>query len=333
MLDCVVDHVSAFPVLHLVLLVLGVIVLARVALWAVDLIWRRVLRPATDLRKYGAKSGSWAVVTGASDGIGKAYCLELAKRGFNVVLVSRTKSKLDDVAKELETKYKVSTAVVAVDMSSSDPKIYETVSATVGSVGKIGILVNNVGLSYDYPTKYSNVSKNDEEQIIQMNIKTMHELTRIVLPHMIANRKGAIINLSSFAGEIPTPLLSVYSGAKAYVKFFSVALAHEHKRDGIDVQCVTPGLVVSNMSKIRKANLLAGVCMPDVIVKGSLNTLGQDLHCNPFWMHALISWVVRTVPENFILNKIRATNQATETRALRKKQGTSSTSGQTKKQN
>lgn len=170
--------------------------------------------------------------------------------------------------------------------------------------------VNNVGLSYDHPTKYLNVPKEVEEQIIQMNIKTMIEMTRIVLPLMTAkylfhiwnlyaggalthrlsfrSRKGAIINLSSFAGSIPTPLLSVYSGAKAYVDYFSVALAHEYKKDGIDVQSVTPGLVVSNMSKIRRANVMAGVCNPDVIAKGSLNTLGQDVHCNPFWMHALI---------------------------------------------
>jgi 17beta-estradiol 17-dehydrogenase / very-long-chain 3-oxoacyl-CoA reductase len=310
---------SAYPVLHAVVAVLGLFVLAKIGLFVASLVWRRLLRPATDLRKYGAKSGAWAVVTGASDGIGKAYCIELAKRGFNVVLVSRTKSKLDEVAKELEGKYKVQTAVVAVDMSSADPKIYQDIAATVTKVGKIGILVNNVGQSYDYPTKYLNVTKETEESLLQMNINTMHELTRIVLPLMVQNRKGAIINLSSFAGGIPTPLLSVYSAAKAYVSYFSVGLAYEYKKDGIDVQVVTPGFVVSNMSKIRKPSLLGGVCNPDVIAKGSLNSLGQDVKCNPFFMHALIEWVVHTAPANFMLNKILSTNLATEARALRRK--------------
>jgi 17beta-estradiol 17-dehydrogenase / very-long-chain 3-oxoacyl-CoA reductase len=104
------------------------------------------------------------------------------------------------------------------------------------------------------------------------------------------SRKGAIINLSSFTGGIPTPLLSVYSAAKAYVSYFSVGLAYEYKKDGIDVQVVTPGFVVSNMSKIRKPSLLGAVCNPDVIAKGSLNSLGQDVKCNPFFMHALVEY-------------------------------------------
>jgi len=317
---------SSHPALHTVVVVLGLLVLAKIAYFFGSLVWRRLLRPATDLRKYGAKSGGWAVVTGASDGIGKGYCIELARRGFNVMLISRTKAKLDEVAKELEAKYKVETAVVAADLSSTDPKIYQDIAASIAKIGKVGVLVNNVGLSYDWPTKYLNLPKETEEALIQMNINTMHELTRIVLPQMVQNRKGAIINLSSFTGCIPTPLLSVYSAAKAYVNYFSVALAHEYKKDGIAVQSVTPGFVVSNMSKFRKPNLLGGVCNPDVIAKGSLNAIGQDVHCNPFFMHALIDWVVNTAPENFILEKIRATNQATETRALRRKQGAASSS-------
>ena len=134
-------------------------------------------------------------------------------------------------------------------------------------------IVNNVGLSYDWPTKYLNLPKETEEALIQMNIKTMHELTRIVLPLMVQkyatqpcvaarvassraarhrvshfllspinSRKGAIINLSSFTGCIPTPLLSVYSAAKAYVNYFSVALAHEYARaflsEDEDEQCL-----------------------------------------------------------------------------------------------
>jgi len=323
LLSGAVKEVSAYPAVHIALLALGLLAVARVALFVLDLLWRRVLRPATNLRKYGAKAGGWAVVTGASDGIGKAFCIELAKRGFNVVLISRTKSKLDELAKQLEDKYKVKTAVVAVDMSSTDPRIYQTIAATLSNAGKIGILVNNVGLSYEHPTKYLNLPKEVEEQLVQMNIRTMHEMTRIVLPLMVSNRKGAIINLSSFAGSVPTPLLSVYSGVKAYINYFSIALAHEYKKDGIDVQAVTPGLVVSNMSKIRKANTLAGVCNPDVIAKGSLNTIGKDVRCNPFWMHALIDWVFRALPENFVVGKIRSINASTEARALRKKQASS----------
>jgi 17beta-estradiol 17-dehydrogenase / very-long-chain 3-oxoacyl-CoA reductase len=314
--DCIVEHLLSHPALHFLLLGLGLLVLFKISLSFLSLIWRRLLRPATNLEKYGAKYPAWAVVTGASDGIGKAYCIELAKRGFNVALISRTKSKLDQVAEELVSKYKVQTAVISADLSSSDPNIYSDIAAALNQLGRIGILVNNVGLSYEYPMKYLELSKEKEEELIQLNIKALNELTRIVLPQMVKNRKGAVINLSSFTGCVPTPLLSVYSASKAYVDFLTTALAFEYKKDGIDFQSVTPGFVVSNMSKIRKASLM--VCNPDVIAKGSLNSLGQDLHCNPFFMHALLDWVVRTAPENFMLNKIRTTNEAIGARARKR---------------
>ena len=105
---------------------------------------------ARDLKKCGA----WAVVTGATDGIGKAYCEALAKRGLNVVLISRTLSKLQDCAKEIEEKYKVSTKIVAADFSkASNAGFTDPIAAAIKDL-TIGVLVNNVGLSYDMPAYF-----------------------------------------------------------------------------------------------------------------------------------------------------------------------------------
>ena len=100
---------------------------------------------AVNLKKYG----SWAVVTGCTDGIGKAYAEHLAKRGLNIVLISRTLEKLQEQAKFITDKYKVETKVIAVDFTEQT-SIYTTIRNELGDLD-IGVLVNNVGMSYKYP--------------------------------------------------------------------------------------------------------------------------------------------------------------------------------------
>jgi len=137
-----------------------------------------------------------------------------------------------------------------------------------------------------------------------VNTAALNEMTRLVLPGMVSRKKGGIVNVSSLSGVVPAPMLSTYSGTKAYINFFSHCLAAEYKRSGIAVQSITPGMTVSEMSKIRKPSLLGGVTMPGVIAKGSLDTLGLENHWSPFWVHALIEYVMHTLPLSLVLDKI-----------------------------
>lgn len=290
-----------------VLTVVGAFVIARFLLWDLGVeLYKRLLRPATSLKKFGAKDGAWAVVTGSSDGIGKVYALELAKRGFNILLISRTKSKLDDVASEIKKKYKVNTAVLAVDFTSSDESFYDEIKTTIDTKCQpVGILVNNVGMSFPFPGNFLDVSKELCDNIINVNIKSVNEMTRIVLPKMVDRQAGGIINVSSISGAVPAPMLSTYSASKAYVNFFSQCVATEYARSGIAVQAITPSLVVSNMSKLRKPSLAQGVTTPEVVVNGSLATLGSEIHWSPFWVHALQEWAMkRVLPLSYVLNNI-----------------------------
>ena len=172
---------------------------------------------AVNLKKYG----SWAVVTGCTDGIGKAYAEQLAKRGLNIVLISRTLEKLQEQAKFITDKYKVETKVIAVDFTEQN-SIYTTIRNELGDLD-IGVLVNNVGMSYKYPEFFDIYGESDKDlsNLINCNITSLTKVTAIVLPNMVKKRKGIIINNASGSGRIPTPLLTVYSATKAYVDFFS----------------------------------------------------------------------------------------------------------------
>jgi len=275
--------------------------------------------PYSALKKLGANNGAWAVVTGASDGIGKAYSFELAKRGFNVLLISRTKSKLDAVAEEIKTKYpKIETQTEALDFIAANDQTFENLRGVIAKLGKVSVLVNNVGINYEHPEKFIEADNQLNNNIVHVNIYGTNQMTRIVLPIMIENKAGAIINLSSMAGRVPTPLLAVYSATKAYIDFFSKCLNEEHARDGIIVQSVTPGMVVSNMSKIRRTSLM--VCAPELIAARSVGRLGKELELSPYHFHGLLNHVMGQIaPLSTIVGYIHKTNIGIRTRALRKK--------------
>lgn len=170
-----------------------------------------------DFKKYG----SWAVVTGCTDGIGKAYTEQLAKRGLNIVLISRTQSKLEELAKELEDKYSIHTKCVAADFTEQTA-IYPKIKAALADLS-IAVLVNNVGMSYKYPDYLDAILVDDQftNSMINCNITSMTKMTGFVLPGMVSRKGGVIINVASASGRIPTPFLTVYSATKAYMDFFS----------------------------------------------------------------------------------------------------------------
>jgi len=281
--------------------------------------YKRFLRPACNLSKYGADkqktSRSWAAVTGASDGIGKAFAKELGKRGFNVLLLSRTESKLIEVGKDIEQQCGVKTDYMAVDFSSTDPSLYEAIADKISSL-KVGVLVNNVGVNLSYPDQFLNTDAAINDKILNVNIRAALEMTRVVLPSMVSNGGGGIINLGSLSGMVPTPMLSTYSGGKAFLKYFSLCIDREYKDKGIDSMIITPALVVSNMSKIRRTSLF--VSSPEVIAKSTLDNLGREVVWCPALMHSIQEWVMRILPRDMIIKQVHRVNLTTKKRALRK---------------
>jgi len=293
----------------------GVITISYSLFTFIKFLLKHFKKPSDNVLKKLAKNDSqWAVVTGASDGIGKAYAKTLAKKGFNIFLISRTQSKLEAVAKEIELE-NVKTKIKSVDFINADDSIFNEIEEELSPLS-IAILVNNVGVNYSFPQHFLEAKENEDSNIIKVNITVTNKMTRITLPKMIENGGGAIINLSSMAGRIPQPMLAVYSGTKAYIDFFSKSLAQEYKNQGIIVQSVTPGLVVSNMSKVRKTSMI--VCSPEVIATRSLGKLGDEIELSPFYTHGILNHVFKILPNSFTSNYLYKMNKGIQKKALRK---------------
>lgn len=263
--------------------------------------------------------GKWAVVTGATDGIGKAYAEELARRGFAIVLISRSQEKLDDVSKAISSKCGVETKTIAADFSAVD--IYSRIEDGLAGL-EIGVLVNNVGISYTYPEFFLNVPELDAfiDTMVNVNVTSVCQMTRLVLPRMVERKKGAILNISSASGMYPVPLLTVYSASKAFVDFFSRGLQAEYKSKGIIIQSVLPFYVATKLSRIRRATL--DKPNPDRYVSAELNTVGLQTQTNGYLPHAIMGWVTALLPAKVLGGYVMGMGLSQRARYLKKqKQG------------
>jgi len=249
-----------------------------------------------NLRKYGPK-GSWAIVTGASDGIGKEFAIQLANKGFNLILVSRTESKLQRLATEIEQKYvgsSIKTKILAMDFTKNDDADYAKLKQLVEGLD-IAILINNVGQSHSMPVPFTLTPEKEMTDIITINCFGTLKVTHIVAPLLVKRKKGLILTMGSFSGLLPIPLLATYSGSKAFLQYWSTALGAELKPQGVDVELVISYMVTTAMSKIRRTS--ATTPNPRQFVKNVLAKIGRSggaqsfgYSSTPYWSHALMQW-------------------------------------------
>lgn len=297
--DCTVTNAFIYAALAV-----GVAKIVFTALSFGAIILESYILPPVNFSKYGAKQDSWAVITGASDGIGKEYAFQLAQKGFNIVLVSRTQSKLDLVATEIQTKFKTETKVVAFDATTDAPENYEQLSKAVEGL-PVTVLINNVGQSHSIPVPFLETSDDEMANIIKLNNIVTLKITKLLTPLIIANAKkqkgvrGLILTMGSFSGLVPTPYLAVYSGSKAFLQNWSAALAGELKPQGVDVELVISYLVTSAMSKIKYSSFT--IPNPKQFVKATLNNVGRRVGAQerfatitPYPSHALMHWGIDT---------------------------------------
>ena len=278
---------------------LGLLIVAKFVLSTVcsftKWIYVFFLSGTVDFKKFG----KWAVVTGATDGIGKEYSEQLAKKGMCVVLVSRTMDKLETTAAQISEKYNVETKVIAVDFSRTD--IYDKLTSELGDLD-IGVLVNNVGMSYDYPQYFHEVPVEKVEAVLNVNSLSLAEMTRIVLPRMLERKKGIIINIGSMAGDRTIPLLAEYSGAKAFVSFFTRCIQYEYRdKQSIIIQYVAPSTVATRLSNIRP-----GVFSPTAksYVCSALKSVGKLSVTTGCFAHEIQYLLFMNLVPNFLQNAV-----------------------------
>ncbi len=185
-----------------------------------------------------------ALITGAGKGIGKAVALALAAEGVNVALLARTKTDLEQVAKEIEP-YGVKTVVVTADISDIE-SVNQAVNTVLGEFKSIDILINNAGIGKF--GKFLDLAPEDFENIIKVNLFGIYYATRAVLSGMIEQQGGDIINISSTAGLKGAAITSAYSASKFAVMGLTESLMQEVRKHNIRVTALTPSTVATDMA-------------------------------------------------------------------------------------
>jgi len=192
---------------------------------------------------------STALITGASNGIGKELAYLFAKHQYNVVLVARNEQKLTQIASELEHNFGITAHVITQDLSSKEAD--EIIANQLHEKRiEIDVLVNNAG--FGLYGEFAHTSLDEEIRMIQVNITTLTAITKRLIPHMIKRKSGRILNVASTAAFQPGPLMSVYYATKAYVLSFSEALANELKDYNITVTALCPGPTKTGFSEQAK---------------------------------------------------------------------------------
>lgn len=180
--------------------------------------------------------GEWALVTGASSGIGRMFARKLAAAGFDLVIAARRIGLLEELRDELTRDHGVQVRCLQVDLSLDD--CLEHVSAACGDI-EIGMMIHNAGSGV--PGLFSESDIAVEKALMRLNCISPVEITRHFLPGMLARRKGAIILVSSLMGFQGVPYMANYSATKGYLLNFGEALHHECKDTGVDVLVLAPG--------------------------------------------------------------------------------------------
>ena len=239
---------------------------------------------------FAQRYGPWALVTGASSGIGREFARQLAARGLSVILVARRSERLEALADELAMRHAIDTRVSAVDLCRDDflDPIRE---ATAGL--EIGLLVNSAGFSLTGP--FLDMDQDNMLRMLNLNVRAPALLTREYGPAMRARRRGGIVMVSSVTGFAGTPLWALYSATKGFDLLFGEALAAELRGDGVDVLALAPGTTRTEFLDVAGIGEFMGMEAADV-VGHALARLGSADVVVPGWFYRGGVFAMRFLP-------------------------------------
>ncbi len=256
----------------------------------------------TDVGMPGRQSGTWsdsrlrtrygprAVVTGASDGIGRACAQELAKAGFDLVLVARRRSVLDDLAAELRAHHRVAVEVVAADLSTSDG-VAAVIEATVNL--DVGLLVAAAG--YGTSGEFLDGSLDVELAMIDVNCRAVAALSHAFGRRFAARGRGGLVLFSSLVAFQGVARTANYAATKAYVQSLAEGLRLELRHRGVDVIASAPGPVASGFAA-RAAMTMSSAETPAVVARGTLAALGRWGTVRPGFLAKLLEGSLSVLP-------------------------------------
>ena len=232
------------------------------------------------------KYGQWAIITGASSGIGKAFAYDVANQGMNVILVSNEKEQLETISSEIASQFGIKALPCCVDLANQSC-INDIAKLADGK--EIGLLVNDA--SYGIHGKFTETPVEDYYNLINVNVNAYVTLTHKFLPQMISRKKGAVIMVSSLNAFSPIAESAIYTATKAFELFFGGALWLEMKENNVDVLVVMPGPTRTGFQEKAGTKVNAMALTPEDLVRGVWPCLGKKMVYIPGLYNKLISFI------------------------------------------
>ncbi|TFK49323.1 NAD(P)-binding protein [Heliocybe sulcata] len=262
------------------------------------MLWRLVSN-LNGIDQFRATDEPWALVTGASDGIGKSLCKVLAKRGFNVLLHGRDHRKLYKCCQELLAAHPSGKFELIVADATQPATVQDVVTAVRGR--PITVLINNAGYTTGPVQPLLTIDPEEIGRAISIGITWTIQLTRALLPRLVETQPSVIVNVGSYAASHPPPFISVYTGTKGFLQAFSQSLRNEMRtigHKGVEVQ-YHEVYFCSTKSNGAPENLATP--SPNRMAHAIIAAVGSCKgHVVPYWVHELLSWLFLLVPERII---------------------------------
>jgi short-subunit dehydrogenase len=250
------------------------------------------------MSKLAERYGPWAVVTGASAGIGAEFALRVAERGINVVLVARRRNRLEELASTIEDMYRVEARVAPADLTSRD--VVEVLQPAISDI-EIGLLINCAGAGSSGP--FLDMDPGVQASMINLNCLAPVLLTHEIAQGMRERGRGGVIFVSSVSGFCAARGMANYNATKAYDLVFAEGLAEELRPYGVDVQALCPGGVITEFQRVagldtRNFGPFARLMFvrPTSIVATSLKMLGRRVTVIPGVFNKLVVLTIRLMP-------------------------------------
>lgn len=250
-----------------------------------------------------------ALITGASSGIGKELARLHASKGGDLVIVARRQQALEELQQELESKHGVTIKSLAFDLSdpASPQQLFEQVTADGIN---IEFLMNNAGIGGH--GRFHEREWVKDKSMIQLNVMTLSELTRLFLPAMVERKRGRVLNVASTAAFMPGPLQAVYYATKAYVLSFSQAVDEELRSAGanVTVTALCPGTVATEFvaaSDLEGNDLWKNAKSPASVANVGYDAMmkGKLVAINELSLSVMLNWIVPFLPRRMVLKMSR----------------------------
>ena len=242
----------------------------------------------------------FAVITGASRGIGAEYARALAAQGYDLLLVARDSTRLETLRHELRL-YRREIWTESLDLSQSQAA--ETLYNLAHSYRtEVSLLINNAG--FGLYGEFAGMPMASVRNMLQLHINTIVESIRLFLPDMLARKRGAMITVSSVAGFFPVPYITEYAATKAFLIAFSEGLARETRNQGVTIQVCCPGFTDTDFhqSAGHQPKHVFFAQSPQQVVQASLQALQTKRTLVTIgWQGRLAFWVSKIIPHTIIL--------------------------------